>query len=218
MSNGRATQSFRIVNAAAFDDAKVVTTPYTFFLTDSLLNKKAAAALRKDFPDITKTGYLTLDEIATQGAFKTLLDELQSDAFAAMVSAKLGFDLTSYPRLVTVMKYSSPKHGRIHTDSASKLATLLVYMNDTWDDGGAGRLRALYNERDFKPFAAEVPPTMGSSFAFLRSDNSWHGHEPYEGERRVVQITWLTSADELERKKKRNSFSQKLKQLFAPSM
>ena len=29
--------------------------------------------------------------------------------------------------------------------------------------------------------------------AFKRSNNSWHGHEPFAGERRVIQFNWLTS-------------------------
>ena len=51
--------------------------------------------------------------------------------------------------------------------------------------------------------AAEVPPTMGTIFGFRRSDTSWHGHKPFAGERRVVQVTWLRDASELERKKSR---------------
>lgn len=39
----------------------------------------------------------------------------------------------------------------------------------------------------------EVPPTAGTLIAFKRSDNSWHGHEPFDGERRVIQFNWLTN-------------------------
>ena len=39
----------------------------------------------------------------------------------------------------------------------------------------------------------EVPPVAGTLLAFKRSDNSWHGHEPFSGERRVIQFNWLTS-------------------------
>ena len=78
----------------------------------------------------------------------------------------------------------------------------------------AGRLRVLYDGKNYEPFAVEVPPTMGTMFAFLRADNSWHGHEPFEGERRVVQVAWLKDASELERKKKRNRTAQFLKGIF----
>ena len=78
----------------------------------------------------------------------------------------------------------------------------------------AGRLRVLYDGRNYEPFAVEVPPTMGTMFAFLRAENSWHGHEPFEGERRVVQVAWLRDASELERKRKRNRTAQFLKGIF----
>ena len=114
-------------------------------------------------------GYLTVDEVQLQGRFKTLIDELESDEFSQELSKKFGIDLTQYPRLTTIMKRSQPKYGAIHTDGPSKVMTLLVYMNDEWQADASGRLRVLYNEKDFEPYAAEVPPTMGTVFAFLRA-------------------------------------------------
>ena len=92
--------------------------------------------------------------------------------------------------------------------------TLLIYMNEEWQAEGAGRLRVLYDGQNFEPFAAEVPPTMGTVFAFLRADHSWHGHKPFTGERRVVQTAWITDAKEIERKRKRNSTAQFFKGIF----
>jgi hypothetical protein len=48
----------------------------------------------------------------------------------------------------------------------------------------------------------------------LRADNSWHGHRPFSGERKVVQIAWVKDASELERKKKRNKTAQFFKSVF----
>jgi len=55
---------------------------------------------------------------------------------------------------------------------------------------------------------------MGNVFAFLRSDKSWHGHRPFAGERKVIQIAWVKDQAELDRKKKRNSTAQFLKGIF----
>jgi SM-20-related protein len=55
---------------------------------------------------------------------------------------------------------------------------------------------------------------MGTVFAFLRSDHSWHGHQPFSGERKVVQVAWVTDAEELERKKRRNTTAQFFKAIF----
>jgi hypothetical protein len=152
--------------------------------------------------------------VALKGRFKTLIEELEGEALTEELSQKFGQNLHSFPRLTTIRKLSQAKDGRIHTDGPSKVMTLLVYMNDNWAGSDSGRLRVLYDKERFEPFAAEVPPTMGTVFAFLRSDNSWHGHKPFEGERRVVQVAWIRDASELERKKKRNAVAQFFKGVF----
>jgi SM-20-related protein len=206
--------SLSILNLDAVRAAPVSRSPYTYFLGNDVLNSDAVAEIRQDFPSIAKPGYLTVDEVALKGRFKALIDELESDEFSRILGEKFGIDLVSCPRLTTIMKKSQPKYGSIHTDGPSKVMTLLVYMNDEWDAPAAGRLRVLYDGKNYEPFAVEVPPTMGTMFAFLRADNSWHGHEPFEGERRVVQVAWIKDASELERKKKRNGMAQFLKGIF----
>ncbi len=203
-----------VLNVDAVRQAQRSHEPYDWFLGSGILKQEAIDELKRDFPDITKPGYLTVDEVQLKGRFKTLIDELESDEFSRELSQKFGIDLTPYPRLTTIMKRSQPKYGAIHTDGPSKVMTLLVYMNDEWQADASGRLRVLYNEKDFEPYAAEVPPTMGTVFAFLRADNSWHGHQPFVGERKVVQVAWIRDADELARKKKRNKVAQFLKGVF----
>ena len=203
-----------VLNVDAVRQAQRSHEPYEWFLGSGILKQEAIDEIKRDFPDITKPGYLTVDEVQLTGRFKTLIDELESDEFSEELSKKFGIDLTQYPRLTTIMKRSQPKYGAIHTDGPSKVMTLLVYMNDEWQADASGRLRVLYNEKDFEPYAAEVPPTMGTVFAFLRADNSWHGHQPFVGERKVVQVAWVKDADELARKKKRNKAAQFLKGIF----
>jgi hypothetical protein len=65
-------------------------------------------------------------------------------------------------------------------------------MNESWDQPG-GRLRLLRSSNDLNDIIVEVPPIAGTLLAFKRSNNSWHGHEPFVGERRVIQFNWLTS-------------------------
>ena len=203
-----------VLNVDAVRSAPLSRDPYSFFLGQNILAESAIDDLRRDFPAIDKPGYLAVDEVQIKGRFKQLIDELESDAFSAVLSEKFGQDLVAYPRLTTIMKRSQPKYGAIHTDGPSKVMTLLIYMNDDWSPDGPGRLRVLYDGKKFEPYAAEVPPTMGTVFAFLRSDNSWHGHEPFSGERRVVQVAWVKSAEDVERKKKRNKAAQFFKGIF----
>ena len=168
----------------------------------------------RDFPDITKPGYLTVEEVDLRGRFKSLVDELEGPELTEALSKRFGRDLHQFPRLTTIMKRSQPKYGNIHTDGPSKVMTLLVYMNDQWEKDEGGRLRVLYNGTDYEPYALEVPPTMGSMFAFLRSDKSWHGHLPFSRERRVVQVAWVKSQADLDRKRKNNKVSQFFKGIF----
>jgi hypothetical protein len=203
-----------ILNADAVRNAPLSREPYSFFLGSGVLKEETIPDLKRDFPNITKPGYLTVDEVDLKGKFKTLIDEIESDEFSSVLSEKFGINLNQYPRLTTIRKLSQAKDGRIHTDGPSKVMTLLIYMNDEWQADGSGRLRVLYDENNFEPYAAEVPPTMGTVFGFLRSDNSWHGHQPFAGERKVVQTAWITDAKELERKKKRNGMAQFFKGIF----
>ena len=203
-----------VLNADAVRQAPLSREPYSFFLGQKFLNEGALDDLRRDFPSIDKPGYLAVDEVQIKGRFKQLIDELESDEFSAVLSEKFGQDLVAYPRLTTIMKRSQPKYGAIHTDGPSKVMTMLIYMNDEWQADGSGRLRVLYDDKNFEPYAAEVPPTMGTVFGFLRSDNSWHGHQPFAGERKVVQTAWIVDAKEIERKKKRNGMAQFLKGIF----
>jgi hypothetical protein len=203
-----------ILNADAVRNAPLSREPYSFFLGSGVLKEETIPDLKRDFPNITKPGYLTVDEVDLKGKFKTLIDEIESDEFSSVLSEKFGINLNQYPRLTTIRKLSQSKDGRIHTDGPSKVMTLLIYMNDEWQADGSGRLRVLYDENNFEPYAAEVPPTMGTVFGFLRSDNSWHGHQPFAGERKVVQTAWITDAKELERKKKRNGMAQFFKGIF----
>jgi hypothetical protein len=203
-----------LVNVDALHNAPLSHEPYDFFLGSGFFREEVIPDLKRDFPEITAPGYLTVDEVQLKGRFKTLIEELESPELTEEISRKWGKDMHPYPRLTTIMKKSQPKYGAIHTDGPSKVMTMLVYMNDEWSNDDGGRLRVLYDGEHLEPYAVEVPPTIGHVFGFLRSDKSWHGHRSFTGERKVVQIAWLTTAEELERKKKRNSAAQFLKGIF----
>jgi len=204
----------QFIDLGVITGANVQSDPYTFFLAKDFLKPGGVAELERDFPDIRKPGFLTVSDVELKGSFRKLIEELEGDAMADAVSEKLGINLRPHPRLTTIRKFSQLKDGRIHTDSESKLATFLVYMNRTWNEGEGGQLRVLKDGEHFDNFVVEIPPTLGSAFGFRRADNSWHGHKPFAGERRVVQITWLQDSSELERKKRRNSVAQFFKGIF----
>jgi hypothetical protein len=206
--------SYSCLNLASIRAARTERQPYNYMIADHVIQPGVVDALRGDFPDIRETGFFPEEDITPKGSFATLLNEMKSREVSEIVSGKLDIDLVEKPKMITIRKLSAAKDGRIHTDSESKIATLLVYLNDSWQASSAGRLRVLRNSQDFEDMAEEISPVVGSLFAFRRADNSWHGHTSFVGERRVVQMTWLRSQADVERKKSRGSLSHFFKKVL----
>ena len=204
-----------IIDYGAIGRAHVRHTPYDHMVGTGILRPERVSAVRESFPKIKLTGFHPLSQMRVEGAFADLIKEIQGSRFASAVSDSLGVDLRSYPQLITIRKISAAHEGRIHRDSESKIATLLIYMNEGWLSS-EGRFRVLRNDHDFNDFAAEVSPEMGSFVAFRRADHSWHGHTPFVGERRVVQIAWVRSQADIDRKNRRHGLSSFFKKLLRP--
>ena len=187
--------------------------PYSYFIAEGALSEEESAGVREAYPDINKPGYLPLSKLEGSEAFNRLIEDLQSEELAQVLTEKFGVDFTDKPRMITVRRLSQKSDGPIHNDSKSKILTMLTYLNAEWDGTGAGCIRVLNGPEDFEDFTEEVPPLAGHVFAFLRDDNSWHGHLPFEGERFVIQTTFLTSQEELDRKENRGGLQYFLKKL-----
>jgi hypothetical protein len=130
-----------------------------------------------------------------------LLGELEGSTLQEHLGAKFGVDLSSGRLSITIRRFCEPTDGHIHTDHRTKIITMLVYLNDGWNDEG-GRLRFLRSSNDLDDYVAEVTPLGGTMLAFRRSDTSFHGHKPFVGERRMIQMNWVRKGP-LERCEKR---------------
>jgi len=170
----------------------LVRRPFEHLIVPQFLGAQALAEINADYPKITNAGSFPVDQLAFGLAFRTLLDELNGDEFREAFEQKFGVDLSGRPTITTVRGQCGAGDGKIHTDSATKIITVLIYVNASWDQPG-GRLRLLRSAHDLNDIIVEVPPVAGTLLAFKRSNNSWHGHEPFVGERRVIQFNWLTS-------------------------
>lgn len=201
-----------LINFCAIKNTAVAQEPFKFFATPGVLSPVDLATIKVDFPAIGKSGIFPLSELSYGPAFTALIKEIRSSEFEDIMSDKFGVDLSDKPLMITVRGHAHRRDGRIHTDTETKFVTCLLYLNDIWDESG-GRLRMLRRPDDLNDYAVEVPPHGGMLAAFLRSENSWHGHEPYEGQRRYVMFNWMTSHAAMERELRRHSFSAKLKQL-----
>lgn len=187
--------------------------PFDHLVVPGFLRPEACDALDAAFPAIARGGSFPADSLDCDPVFADFLDELRGPALTRAVEAKFGIDLSGRPVMVTLRGRSRPKDGRIHTDSASKLITALLYMNPAWESA-EGRLRLLRGPDDLDDYVAEVPPERGTLLAFRCTPNAYHGHKPFVGPRRSVQVNWVTSAAVLKRELKRHGLSAWTKRLF----
>ena len=206
-------QGSNIIDYDVIRRAELHRTPYDYVMGTGAIRAAEVPALRESFPDIKLTGFHPLSQMKVDGAFARLVEDIEAPEFTAAVSQALDTDLSPYPTLITVRKISAAHEGRIHCDSESKIATLLIYMNEGWLSP-EGRFRVLRSDSDFSDYVAEASPEMGSFVAFRRADHSWHGHTPFIGERRVVQIAWVRSQAEIDRKTRRHHMSSLFKDVF----
>jgi hypothetical protein len=144
--------------------------------------------------------------------FSQLIDEMNGSGFRRAVEEKFSLNLDGRPTMFTVRGHCRSADGKIHTDTESKIITVLLYMNPRWANQG-GRLRLLNSGTNIDDVAAEVPPTIGTLLVFRRSDRSFHGHNPFQGERKVIQMNWVTEQKFVDREAKRHRLSALIKRL-----
>lgn len=186
--------------------------PYDYFVVPGFVKGEALDKVIADFPRIDSTGSIPPSELDIKGAFDRLLKEMDGPEFRKAIEEKFGLDLSSHPTMFTVRGNCARTNGKIHTDTESKIITVLLYLNQDWEANG-GRLRILRSGTDLNDAAEEVSPNGGTLLVFRRSDNSWHGHEPFEGPRRAIQMNWVRDEAVVEREQKRHRFTMFLKRL-----
>jgi len=195
--------------------ADVRKTPFPFLIAENVLEPLSAPALTGDFPTYRGAGFFPHAPSDCGPAINALIDELTATAFADALGQHLGIEnLSAHPPLVTLCRSLNLRHGAIHTDSLSKVATALLYLSPDWPQTSAGCLRFLARADDIDALLLpELRPVFGAFAAFRRSENSWHGHMPHEGERHAIQIAWLVDEQARERKTRRGKFSRAVKWL-----
>jgi SM-20-related protein len=185
--------ALRCLDLEAFGATRLTAEPFAYLVVPGFVRESARDGILADYPRIAERGSFPVSQLTYGTRFAQLLDELNSEAFREAFEEKFDLDLSGRPTTITVRGRCGPKDGKIHTDSLSKIITVLIYMNPSWEDAG-GRLRLLRSGEDLDDILAEVPPLEGTLLAFRRAENSWHGHKPFVGERRVIQFNWVTSS------------------------
>jgi SM-20-related protein len=186
--------------------------PFDFVVVEEFVRRDALAGLVADFPAVRRAGSFPIESLEYGRTFGDLVAALTGPELAGAIGRKFAVDLASRPTLLTVRGASDGKDGRIHTDSETKIITLLLYMNPVWELD-EGRLRLLRGPADLDDYACEVAPLAGTMLAFRRSDRSFHGHRPHFGPRRALQLNWVRDRAVVRRELGRHRWSARLKGL-----
>ncbi len=194
-----------------FEAAPIAADPFPHFVVRNFLSKENLARISVDFPDLPGPGAFPPRALHLKGAFAGLMDELSAPWLRSAVEEKFGIDLVGRPLVWTVRGHVRARDGSVHTDTDAKIVTLLLYLNEKWDNAG-GRLRLLRSPDSLDDPVVEIPPESGTLLCFLRSDRSWHGHLPYAGARRAVQLNFVTDERIAAREERRHFLSARVKQ------
>ena len=196
-----------------FSRERLRTDPYPYLVVPNFIQGEGLESVLRDFPDIQHPGSIPISEVIGGEAYQALLAELQGDAFRRVVADKFDLNLQGLPILTTVRGVMREKDGRIHTDSKTKVVTVLLYLNDSWEAEG-GHLRVLRDGENIDNFVEVVPPSAGTLIAFKVTDNCWHGHKPVVGKRLSIQMNYLVGEAAKGKHQFFHRLSAKLKRFF----
>ena len=178
------------INLDALRAAPVMQEPFPYLIVPGFVKAEAMDAIEADYPKVELPGSLPLASLNYGKNFKRFVEEIRGAEMTAILAEKFDTNLTDKPTMITVRGQCRATDGKIHTDSKTKLITVLIYMNGKWEAPG-GRLKLLRSPDNLQDAFAEVPPNQGTLLAFRNQPNAWHGHDSFEGQRRAIQLNWV---------------------------
>ena len=126
---GTRQMSLRHLDLEALKAVPLTREPFEYFVVPGFVRPEARTKINRDYPKIAEGGSFPVAQLSYGPAFREFLDELESDEFREAFEEKFALDLAGRPTTITVRGQCSPKDGRIHTDTKSKIITILIYMN-----------------------------------------------------------------------------------------
>jgi hypothetical protein len=201
-----------ILNLEKLNSTALKTRPFDYVTVSNFVRPEWEDRLIAAFPRVERGGSFPLSSVRFGTDFASLIDAMNSAGFRRAVEEKFSLNLEGRPTMFTVRGRCRRVDGKIHTDTESKIITVLLYMNPRWTDQG-GQLRLLNSATNIDDVAEEVSPAIGTLLIFRRCDHSFHGHLPFEGERKVIQMNWVTEQKFVDREAKRHRWSALVKGL-----
>lgn len=203
-----------VIKLDSLDNAPLQTVPFPYFKVEESIYPDDVQGIINSFPDIPDGGSYNVDDVDLNEPFKSLIESIDTLEFRRIICQKFDVQVMDLPMMITLRGYSRQKDGRIHTDSKTKVATILIYLNEKWE-ADTGKLRVLRNGHDMNDYVDEISPGPGALLAFKVTDNCWHGYPAFEGKRQSIQINFLTSAAAGNKHRFFHRLSAKLKRLVS---
>lgn len=203
-----------VIKLDSLNNAPLQTLPFPYFKVEESIYPDDVKGIINSFPDIADGGSYNVDDVELNEPFKSLIESIDSPEFRRIICEKFDVQVMDLPMMITLRGYSRQKDGRIHTDSKTKVATILIYLNEKWE-ADTGKLRILRNGHDMDDYVDEISPGPGALLAFKVTDNCWHGYPAFEGKRQSIQINFLTSAAAGNKHRFFHRLSAKLKRLIS---
>lgn len=197
------------------DATPVAAVPFRHVVVTEFVPPPVLPEVVAGLPKLEKGGSFPTGGLRLGASAKALMAELEGPRFRDAIARKFGLDLQDAPTMVTLRGQSREKDGRIHTDSAAKRVTVLLYLNpetEAWAKQ-EGCLRLLRTPEDLDDYAVEVPPVNGTLLVFPNGPTTWHGHKRFVGRRHVVQLNYMTTDDKARYELRRHKLSALVKRL-----
>lgn len=184
-----------LLDYAALDTAPLSESPFRHVVVPNFVPPLALAQVHADLPRLQRGGSFPPEALRLGRMARALTREMLGPRLRGAIGAKLAMDLGDAAAMLTVRLYCRERDGQIHTDSAAKRVTILLYLNPDQDAfrQQEGCLRLLRRPDDLEDFAVEVPPTTGTLLIFPNGPTTWHGHRPFVGQRFSMQLNYMTN-------------------------
>jgi SM-20-related protein len=204
----------QFINYEAVCNAILQVEPFPYLVIPQFIKSNYLGDLVKNFPEINHRGSIPALSLATEPLFQQFINELTGEELRQTISQKFSLNLQEKPVMLTLRGQTEERDGKIHTDSKSKLITLLLYMNENWQSN-EGQLRLLKNKQSLDDYVAEISPLAGSCVIFRVTPNCWHGHTLFVGKRLSMQLNYLSGEVALSKHLNHHRLTAWFKRLFS---
>jgi SM-20-related protein len=198
-----------------FSDTPLGADPFPHLLVPGFVPPESLAQVVADLPALQRRGSFPPGSVRLGPAARDLVQQMEGDRLRDLIAVRFALDLADAPTMLTLRGWTSDRDGRIHTDSAAKRVTVLLYLNPQTEAFGRqeGCLRLLRGPDDLEDYAVEVPPVNGTLLVFPNGPATWHGHRRFVGQRYSIQLNYMTTDEKARSELRRHRISAFVKRL-----